>query len=183
MCSQELLYGWLAWFTKKSWNRTGGAREASGTVWPEEGREKKPWAACLGNVVRPPRAGEEGEEWALPETLCWPWVQVGLLGQGGAVLWRRVGFEGQLHCWRGKYRLRSRCGPWRLILRPVLFRSMPMTLPSEKLGHTAKTGEEGIVILEVLADLDNNNDRDCIQYWFKNCKSTPSAMNCRNFSK
>lgn len=58
-----------------------------------------------------------------------------------------------------------------------------MTSPSEKLGDTGKTGEEEIVILEVLADLENNNDRDCIQHRFKNWKSTPSAMNCRNFSK
>jgi len=31
-------------------------------------------------------------------------------------------------------------------------------LTGGKLGHTAKTGEEGIVALEVLADLENNDN-------------------------
>lgn len=48
-----------------------------------------------------------------------------------------------------------------------------MTAPREKLGHTARPGEEGIAVLEVSADLENSNDRVCIQYRFKNCKNTP----------
>lgn len=58
---------------------------------------------------------------------------------------------------------RSRHGPQQPILGLCLFRGILMTLPRKKPAHTAKTGEEGTVILEVLVDLENNNDRDCIQ--------------------